>query len=577
MQATDSLKHWYTAVRRRGSAIILVLVSLVLMAILGATYLQVTRFERMAASEESNIDVVLDSIIAKMKTVLREDLIKDDVNGFFANADGIEPYDYFWTDAGSTNNAFVSPVTGATVTVHVESLDDPWLATTTANAAGDEWPQGTNLMGHFLSGVGTAATPTEQNFTAAQVSVPIQTTESGTLHDADGDGLTDARWAHPPIFQIGSFQYVFSARMIDLSSKANLTTALSLIEDAGATRVIGVDVSRGNTPVELDLGGLVQQLAPKTAALPAAEGYAAVDLMIEARMGTGADYNPTPYGSITSFDTRAFYWDRAASRFGPDGQGHPQGPTTTFGVADTTELLYRNGLNSAVSSPAETAAGPSVASDGLFRTAGEETDRSAFGSQAEFLNFNPRSLMTATSGDAIFLPPTDLSSTSAGGTVASIMQRDLNNDSAANLAAVLEPVIGNPLATQMAVIIKDATDLDGGIGSLDDTELTGLASGGVTYYGLEAMPFITEVYVEAPYTALSNGTDSEPDGRWAVDFEYDDTTEKAAYAIELRNPFDQPISLRGLTLHVDGVQIGGDLLSLAGGAPWRRAHRRGKA
>lgn len=77
---------------RKGSAIILVIVSIVLIAILGATMVQVARFERLTSSEE-NIDVVVASVLDLIAVRLAADIVDDDGNifnpGNFANGGGM--------------------------------------------------------------------------------------------------------------------------------------------------------------------------------------------------------------------------------------------------------------------------------------------------------------------------------------------------------------------------------------------------------------------------------------------------------------------------------------------------------
>ena len=64
-----------TSVRQRGSALILVVVTLVLMVLMGAAYVQIARVDRLVTAQISdpNIDEVVTAIILQLKSVLKED------------------------------------------------------------------------------------------------------------------------------------------------------------------------------------------------------------------------------------------------------------------------------------------------------------------------------------------------------------------------------------------------------------------------------------------------------------------------------------------------------------------------
>ena len=146
------------SVRRRGSAIVLIVVSIVLLAILGATFVQVTRFESVKPGAE-HIDIAIDSILNEVGIVLAQDLYDDDSN-FFNPAGspddlinpggGDEPYDYPWRNTMSPTvqrdvrrSALLPRWTLGGI------YDDPWLAPGTLNAA-NEWSQVSDLLGRFL-------------------------------------------------------------------------------------------------------------------------------------------------------------------------------------------------------------------------------------------------------------------------------------------------------------------------------------------------------------------------------------------------------------------------------------------
>ena len=138
---------------RRGSAIILVLVSMVLMAILAGSLLQLARFERIPRSE-SNIEIVIESVIAEILNQVTDDLI--DTNGDYlnsqftsaANGDGDEPWDFPWTNPNNFGRLAEPNDGSAPIAVLGGSMDDTWLAAHmpdfgTAPAAGTVYSGGT--------------------------------------------------------------------------------------------------------------------------------------------------------------------------------------------------------------------------------------------------------------------------------------------------------------------------------------------------------------------------------------------------------------------------------------------------
>src|SRR5690606_1892186 len=135
-------------------------------------------------------------------------------------------------------------------------------------------------------------------------------------------------------------------------------------------------------------------------------------------------------------------------------------------------------------------------------TAGEYAYGSVYPSgEEDYFKLEPRHQMTVASATAIFAP-------GPGGDV----QLDLNTDSAADIAKRIEDVysVATPtlppgiadameLGTQFTLNILDYADAD--------NKLTPHSSG---RFGLEALPFLGEVYVQRHYTAtagLPNATD----------------------------------------------------------------------
>lgn len=120
--------------------------------------------------------------------------------------------------------------------------------------------------------------------------------------DADGDGFYDARWqelvdridANNPIDILPSdskYRYVIAARVVDLSARVNVNTAMSMLD---ATSAPSNSIPYGSTPSDIDLRAL---LSMQDAYLMHGDGAGA--------MGIGtADYNiwnPSPTASVDNY------------------------------------------------------------------------------------------------------------------------------------------------------------------------------------------------------------------------------------------------------------------------------------
>ena len=128
------LKPVRTRGHGRGSALLLVIVSLTLMAMLGTAYLQMARVDRFTTREvrrESHIDSVVEAALSQIRSTLRDDIF-DDVGRVFnannATAGGAdESYDYPYT-ANVTWQ--VKGIRGNLLSAKGGQNDDTWLAAT---------------------------------------------------------------------------------------------------------------------------------------------------------------------------------------------------------------------------------------------------------------------------------------------------------------------------------------------------------------------------------------------------------------------------------------------------------------
>ena len=234
--------------RRRGSVVLLVVVIIGLLALLGASFLQVARVQRQIEPDPiDNIDLVLRSVIEEVQIQLRADIFDPATGVYFSEAGGIEPYDRAWTNDGSTYPVY--GIDGVTVVGQASGgrFDDPWMASPLPFDDGGtwKWRQITTLTGGFYDADG--ATPIPNRFVAPSVQGPTgpdrRVGNGGPLVDgidfnieafgnnpylvdADADGMGDSRWERAPLALKDGIEYFMAVRIIDLSSFVNANVAL---------------------------------------------------------------------------------------------------------------------------------------------------------------------------------------------------------------------------------------------------------------------------------------------------------------------------------------------------------------
>lgn len=562
---------------RRGSAIILVVVAIVLMAILGATFVQITRFERIDTGGE-HIDIAINSVLNEVAVVLAQDLYDD--NGNFFNhvgsdrtdGGGDEPFDYAWTDSTVAERAVVF-VDGTGGVAEGGVYDDPWLAEAFAMPPGGVpivWPHLSDLTGRFLN-VGHRdltlvgqTNPGEVASVAADVTnIPVDYTNSPQLVDADGDGIGDSLWAYCPAAEIAGKRYVYAIRIIDLSSKVNINTALGVTDGAG--NVTGNP--RGDTPAEVDATGLAGYLAVN-GGTTAAAAVNEFNQTIAQRYGGSATV-PVAWGDAT--DERRHYWLNGSSLVNTalvnQATDVNYDPADRYGQSDLLELLYKNGLNNtALATPLEDDMPTLLRRDNAEFVFDDTPAGVHSGSRANFYtNRNARILFTTESGAMVIAPPVGTAATLIGpdhdsdGTGERILKADINHSSLADLTEVIEDTIlaygtfdatsfahfggsANEFASQLAANIVDMRD--------PDNQLT--THNGQT--GMEALPFVSEVYVQRFYRNIVSAETPVGSGVWTHQYT---TGAPASYVIELRNPFSKPVSLENVFLYLDGSPFGG--------------------
>lgn len=586
--AHDSISPQLSPVlaRSRGSVILLVLVVLLLVVISGTAYLQIARLDRQATRQTTtdNIDQAVTSVVSRIKTELKNDLVNSS-GDFLRPADGIESYDYPWTNNGSSRN-----VTGR-YGVNAGSaaggrFDDPWLASTfPTNSGSPTWPHITNLTGTYVrigrNNDGTYQDPTTDVVTmAGDYTTPKNlalTNAAGQLGvnvgggmtlgvDADGDGILDSRWTWAPLAKSGKYEYVAAIRIIDLSSLINVNTATATFSDGNNTPLGTIT---GYFPTDVDLS----RLANSSGLADNIWQDEIVDMLNER---TGESFASYPSNVFNNASNRYVAWTLASLYGNPDYR---------FSLDNEVELRFGNGLNRLT----HQAAVEGLMNDLLRRDADEDdyNDVPGVGStQQFFFGNNPgagldsrnltelRKYLTTRSGHAPLLP--DWNGFDASLPFSRDFKLDLNHYQSSNVATRVDHFArmisqimrfddndGNnyldltetqvdQLAVQYALAIQDYGDVDSNPSEYQ------FSSGGTKFFGMETLPFIREVYVQMAYidTPDTNGDYLE----WQRE------KDSFTMAIEIGNPFDRPINVGGtnannpkLRLHIPSTGNGDEV------------------
>ncbi len=593
----------------------MVIVTLALMAVLGAAYIQNAQVQRVATHQSvqtnSNIDHVVESVIAQIRDVLREDLLDD--NGHFFNANpadpggGDEPYDYPSTNPNTTFSPIGidgQPIPGAQA--HGGAHDDMWLASTTLNfmstapnpfdvttgdaLAGDAdnpvWGHLTNLTGVYLTNgasgkdlsvltPSTRKTPQEHivDDTTTPDSIRSDTIihkTAGGLVDADGDGIGDSRWTWAPIRQSGGVTYVMAVRIIDNSSMLNANVALSQVNDSGNYSST-TNAPRWWNPSELDLGRYVffHNSAEMTN----------LGNLLTHRTGGTINLTAEPVPLVT----RDAFW------YNGPVYDYYQGGTNRLPIQDEMELRYRNGLNSSAEAVIESAGHGLPGTLRHSATVMEKTHTDVMTSLSlttlqQYSDTNARLGLTTVSGAAILAPP--LTATGNPHTDPTL-KFDLNGGDnrlttgdrwniGPRLYSILDQWSSSPFSfappsrfvstsvaalqeyvDQLTVSIIDYADNDNELTvwyhEVDHDDDPNTDKVVIPTCGMEALPFLSEIYVQAKYEVTSAAETSPGSGVWNVEWERQGNI---GYAIEIRNPFRMTISLQNVRLWVDGVDWG---------------------
>lgn len=536
--------------RERGNVLVLVVVVLVLLAMLGASYMQMARVQRVSDIEPiDNIDLVLQSVIDEIARLLKRDVTGDAANQFFLASLNIEPYDYPWTRAGVGTDTIQDPITGANLTVLRETNDDRWLAMSAPDFSVNPWRWNkTSILGRYYIRGNGAGDPNDLSagitfhaLNGSQGATPDYNRPHNTLVDSDNDGFGDSQWERAPIPLMTGVEYFAAVRVFDASALINIHSATAATSDGSTT---GAELT-GYFPTSLDLSRLFERRL--------SGGWTAPTLAIfsNVRAATPGSIIPTALG----LSNMANY--AAAGSYGPGQVGAWLDSASQPGLLSVyasalLELHRRNGVDNGTDDHDYEIYGA-----GLLDHGAGYDDSSATpipDAQQHFLGTAPATLATNTlpsirhmvtplSGHALFSPnhgnmhggahrlKQDLVYENWGATPAATQARAdaFRNRLQLCFTAGGSNYLGNAqrAAADFALAIAEYSDRDG------KPTATWSPGGGVNHYALEALPFVREVYIQHGY--------EDP----TLDRTWDAVANSAGIAIELGNPFDRPITFGG--------------------------------
>lgn len=555
------------APQRRGFAIFVVMVVLLLLSVMAIAYLSTIRYRLQAKVEQGgNIQMVAGSVLNDIKGAIQQDYpFKGSLQ---------EPYDYPWTASGVASMPYKLGVPRAAsgsasgFTKGDPLADDAWLASSSPTAAGI-WPHLTNLKGGFLDVTTSdlsrvAMDPSRRRFVPTDS--PSNNTESNValtdqrLVDTDGDGLGDALWFYPTISVVNNRRYVAAVYIEDLSAKLNVNTALPLRNGGAYASATG---PLGLSSADVDLSAAVPLWSMADADLAA---------LLSRRTG-GVLSGPLDHVQ------RMRYWGEWACR--ALGDGSPLGGENAtvdvatgnrrYGWDDAVELGYHGGLNRKDTTTDVETRLP------LRSTATENDYTAVAASPYSYFRNNPRRWLTAYSGECLEQKGIDvgmlnenirydvncerqLSGSGAAydpfaswtaprafnGT--NSVAGDANDHPAPGWLQHAEATAASRPARLASVLTANAFAMKGGNKNHGGVARSGNMAGSVNgWVPLAPLPVLTEAYLQCHMCASANssgGTTASKSGG----AEY-------GYCLEFHNPLRTPVKLNGIiwTIHVAGV------------------------
>ncbi len=469
-----------------GSALILAVVLTSMLAIVGVLFVMMARVDKVATSaivENRELHLAIETVIARISQRLVSDI---------PGVAGQEYYDY--PDPCNTWLASLEP--------YQESLGVyKWRQISDVN----------NQLGLWARDLPAVIVPDYQD--PCDVSNVV-----GLFADADGDGVADSRWVIIRDMTSSKGEPIFAAiRIVDNEAMLNVNTGFKFDPNV-------VDANRIDGSSQLQINLMALSWRP---------GFTVYNLLDEMDLLLArANYG---VGVVDPCDLRAYERD-VIWRY-----VQPNGPYTPFDVSDELEMRYRYLLNHEdIRTRIEDGTNlwtwsfnsPSELNTPVERGGGKNVDDWFYRAQHDVLGPNDvysyRHLATTYNMDRIIDPNGD-------------RMININRETSApriydKLLRSIYPVIASPLIhqrfAQLAVNMVDFADEDDNNldGLLDVNSVTTLVdTTGITHYGLEAQPFITEI-------AWKIGPSP------AVNPNY--------YALELYNPFNKVIDLNDFALEL---------------------------
>ncbi len=220
----------FTAPRRRsGSVIMMTIGLLVILAMLGATFLVISHLDRkqsQAMAAKAPADPVAGGIVEQLRALLVEDLYINPVS-----ADPNDDVVYGDYGGGTPQENWIKFVDYPLEDVAPNATIDPWLASIALDASG-YWPHITNLSDE-----------PEDSVNGVLFRAPIA---NDPYADTDGDGFVDAILYNTDVTNAEGEQYWAAVRCIDLSG-------LFCVNTAGNSDETVVTLPLVTKPVSIDL------------------------------------------------------------------------------------------------------------------------------------------------------------------------------------------------------------------------------------------------------------------------------------------------------------------------------------
>ncbi len=541
-----NLHHRLNRARERGSVVILVVVVIVLIALAGTIYLQIARTDRAITRRmhHDSVDQVATATLAYVKDILKRDLMDEDGNmlRYLDGEDGRVGYDYPWTNdnhPGRGDGMFLSPLTP-----DFSNPDNP------------SWRHMTLLLNPQEEPIINPATGSETG--ADHRDVPIF--NNNMLGDATGDGVPDALFQRATLGRVGDIEYIVAARIIDASAMANINVHTRLDGVSGTDGALGI---RGYYPTEISLDRLAEFTG---------EGNWSGEL--DALLDRRGVSNPEQLG-LTSIDppeandasTRAGYWMQRARIW------HDRNDEWRF--VDEVALRHRFGLRDTRQVASIEAAMPGIlrrdAANERFYYRAVGADSPSPAAMAAYFQggtgnivdrdfSNIRHLLTTRSGHTVIAPNWRIGAESLFPDVLRPMKFDLLNELSDEPQQRMERLheLTSRIFTAGNNNYMGLSDGDARIAAADlaanvhtysssDASPRGLDAEGQTFYGLQPLPFIREVYLQWIYEHRQPEEEvpEDPDAEEPGYSEWHRIDNSLGIAIEIGNPFDEPIQLTG--------------------------------